>query len=503
MKIEELMDKERKAQYRLLQALYASKNSLLLKDLMRQSHLSKVTLLKYIDNLNHLCHEQGLACQVVLEKDIVFLEENGQLTWQELVAALLKESVAYQVLTYLCCHEQFNITALSAELMVSEATLNRQLAHLNQLLAEFDLALSQGRQVGSELQWRYFYFELWRHTLTKKGLNDLTSCIDAPHLANLFERLIGQTLSKDALEQLLIWLAISQRRMAFQKGEGSNLLKDSDFIVSNRFFKRLESVLLHYLRRYALEFDSFEAKSLFAFLHSYPLLPVASMEYILGFGGPIADRISEALWLLKKAQVIAEQTKEEIIYGLGLIFAKSYFFKGAIISQSKDKEQLYQLVDDEKRDILTVMMNHLMLQTGRLANQENDFSQCLSDGILELLIFSIERHQVPLAIGLSLGPNKVESAIVELAIRRQLGNNRDFQLEIYNPQKEYDGLITYQNAHLPRRDLPYYRLKQYNSPYELAALEDFLKSLFQQKNKQEEEPLVSLKAKSSFEHNFV
>lgn len=225
MKIEELMDKERKAQYRLLQALYASQNSLLLKDLMRQSHLSKVTLLKYIDNLNHLCQEQGLACQVVLEKDIVFLEENGQLTWQELVAALLKESVAYQVLTYLCCHEQFNITALSAELMVSEATLNRQLAHLNQLLAEFDLALSQGRQVGSELQWRYFYFELWRHTLTKKGLNDLTSCIDAPHLANLFERLIGQALSKDALEQLLIWLAISQRRMAFQKGEGSNLLK--------------------------------------------------------------------------------------------------------------------------------------------------------------------------------------------------------------------------------------------------------------------------------------
>lgn len=95
------------------------------------------------------------------------------------------------------------------------------------------------------------------------------------------------------------------------------------------------------------------------------------------------------------------------------------------------------------------------------------------------------------------------SAIVELAIRRQLGNNRDFQLEIYNPQKEYDGLITYQNAHLPRRDLPYYHLKQYNSPYELAALEDFLKSLFQQKNKQEEEPLVSPKAKSSFEHNSV
>lgn len=499
MKIEELMDKERKAQYRLLQALYASKNSLLLKDLMKQSHLSKVTLLKYIDNLNHLCQEQGLACQVVLEKDIVFLEENGQLTWQELVAALLKESVAYQVLTYLCCHEQFNITALSAELMVSEATLNRQLAHLNQLLAEFDLALSQGRQVGSELQWRYFYFELWRHTLTKKGLNDLTSCIDAPHLANLFERLIGQALSKDALEQLLIWLAISQARMSFQKGYNDHFLRDSDFMTSNIFFKRLESMLLHYLRRYALAFDAFEAKSLFVFLHAYPLLPIASMKYSLGFGGPIADHISEALWLLKKAHVIIHQTKEEIIYGLGIFFSKAYFFKGAILSQPTNSQYLYQLVGEDKRALLRVIINHLVLQMG----QETDFSQQLSDDILALLVFSIERHHEPLLVGLALGQNKVEAAIAELAIRRHLGHRRDFQLMPYDHQKVYDCLITYQTVYLPRQDLPYYRLKQYSSPYELTALEAFLKDLFQQKNTREEELSLSPAAKSSFAHKTV
>lgn len=499
MKIEELMDKERKAQYRLLQALYASKNSLLLKDLMKQSHLSKVTLLKYIDNLNHLCQEQGLACQVVLEKDIVFLEENGQLTWQELVAALLKESVTYQVLTYLCCHEQFNITALSAELMVSEATLNRQLAHLNQLLAEFDLALSQGRQVGSELQWRYFYFELWRHTLTKKGLNDLTSCIDAPHLANLFERLIGQALSKDALEQLLIWLAISQARMSFQKGYNDHFLRDSDFMTSNIFFKRLESMLLHYLRRYALEFDAFEAKSLFVFLHAYPLLPIASMKYSLGFGGPIADHISEALWLLKKAHVIIHQTKEEIIYGLGIFFSKAYFFKGAILSQPTNSQYLYQLVGEDKRALLRVIINHLVLQMG----QETDFSQQLSDDILALLVFSIERHHEPLLVGLALGQNKVEAAIAELAIRRHLGHRRDFQLMPYDHQKVYDCLITYQTVYLPRQDLPYYRLKQYSSPYELTALEAFLKDLFQQKNTREEELSLSPAAKSSFAHKTV
>ncbi|MEY1723428.1 helix-turn-helix domain-containing protein [Streptococcus pyogenes] len=499
MKIEDLMDKERRAQYRLLVTLYHAKETLRLKDLMRLSNLSKVTLLKYIDNLNHLCREQGLACQLLLEKDSLSLKENGQFHWEDLVALLLKESVAYQILTYMYCHEHFNITNLSVELMVSEATLNRQLAHLNQLLSEFDLALSQGRQLGSELQWRYFYLELFRHTLTRQGIDALVNQLDASHLATLIERLIGQSLSAEALEQLLIWLAISQARMSFQKGYNDHFLRDSDFMTSNIFFKRLESMLLHYLRRYALEFDVFEAKSLFVFLHAYPLLPIASMKYSLGFGGPIADHISEALWLLKKAHVIIHQTKEEIIYGLGIFFSKAYFFKGAILSQPTNSQYLYQLVGEDKRALLRVIINHLVLQMG----QETDFSQQLSDDILALLVFSIERHHEPLLVGLALGQNKVEAAIAELAIRRHLGHRRDFQLMPYDHQKVYDCLITYQTVYLPRQDLPYYRLKQYSSPYELTALEAFLKDLFQQKNTREEELSLSPAAKSSFAHKTV
>lgn len=503
MKIEDLMDKERRAQYGLLVTLYHAKETLRIKDLMRLSNLSKVTLLKYIDNLNDLCREQGLACQLLLDKDILSLKETGQFFWEDLVALLLKESVAYQILTYMYCHEHFNITSLSVEMMVSEATLNRQLAHLNQLLSEFDLALSQGRQLGSELQWRYFYFELFRHTLTRQGIDVLINQLDASHLATLIERLVGQSLSAEALEQLLIWLAISQARMSFQKDNKAIFLRDSDFMSSNIFFKRLESMLLHYLRRYALEIDAFEAKSLFVFLHAYPLLPIASMEYSLGFGGPIADHISEALWLLKKAHVIAHQTKEEIIYGLGIFFSKAYFFKGAILSQPTNSQYLYQLVGEDKRAVLKVIIRHLVLQTAVVTSQETDFSQQLSDEILALLIFSIERHHEPLLVGLALGQNKVEAAVAELAIRRQLGHHRDFQLMLYDNQKGYDCLITYQNACLPKQDLPYYRLKQYSSPYELTALEAFLKDLFQQKNAGEEELLLSPTAKSSFAHKTV
>ena len=102
-----------------------------------------------------------------------------------------------------------------------------------------------------------------------------------------------------------------------------------------------------------------------------------------------------------------------------------------------------------------------------------------------------------------MGQNKVEAAIAELAIRRHLGHRRDFQLMPYDHQKVYDCLITYQTVYLPRQDLPYYRLKQYSSPYELTALEAFLKDLFQQKNTREEELSLSPAAKSSFAHKTV
>ena len=46
--------------------------------------------------------------------------------------------------------------------MISEATLGRHLASLNQILSEFDLSIQNGRWRGPEHQIRYFYFCLFR-----------------------------------------------------------------------------------------------------------------------------------------------------------------------------------------------------------------------------------------------------------------------------------------------------------------------------------------------------
>ncbi len=59
---------------------------------------------------------------------------------------------------------EFSIPKLSQELLISEATLNRQLASLNKMLQSFEISIRSGRLKGSELQVRYFYYQLFWQT---------------------------------------------------------------------------------------------------------------------------------------------------------------------------------------------------------------------------------------------------------------------------------------------------------------------------------------------------
>lgn len=167
MKIDQLMDKESRAQYQLLVYLYERKDGASIKEVLQKMGLTKVTLIKYISNLNTLFQENNLSCIVCVDDINIKVLEKHHFTWQEVISLLLQNSISYQILKYLMWNEFFNVTFLAQELAVSEATFNRQLSFINSCLEEFDIAIYQGKQVGSELNWRYFYFELFQVTLTE------------------------------------------------------------------------------------------------------------------------------------------------------------------------------------------------------------------------------------------------------------------------------------------------------------------------------------------------
>ncbi|MBY4765446.1 helix-turn-helix domain-containing protein [Streptococcus uberis] len=478
MKIDQLMDKESRAQYQLLVYLYERKDGASIKEVLQKMGLTKVTLIKYISNLNTLFQENNLSCIVCVDDINIKVLEKHHFTWQEVISLLLQNSISYQILKYLMCNEFFNVTFLAQELAVSEATFNRQLSFINSCLEEFDIAIYQGKQVGSELNWRYFYFELFQVTLTEYEWKKMCSDLDFDHLSYLCEKIIGEKLPTKKVSDLALWLAISQKRLLFQKDKKLPLHIEVDYIEENVFYKRLERLKLRFLSRYAIEFDRFESKSLFIFLHSHHILPIRTMEYILGFGGPISDKISEALWLLKKAQIIADKTKEEIIYALGIFFSKSTFFNGTILASDSNDKTLYQLVSDEDIDKIELVLRHLFILCGDKV-ESSDLAIQLRSYLLELLVFSIERHHKPLKIALEIGAHSVKNAMIQLSIQSYLDNNRNYQF--VSLSEKADCLITFENR-IQELAIPHFHLKSYTSPFELSELQLFLEDRLKAKN---------------------
>lgn len=484
MKIEQLMNKERNAQYQLLKLLYDSEEAVQLKDSLVAMNLSRVTLLKYIEHINDLFENKAINCRLLLTDDCIKLKEDYHFTWSDLISILLEDSIPYQMLRYFCCHETFQVTKLSQELMISEATFNRQLALINTLLVEFDISITQGKQQGSELQWRYFFYKLLSISLSQSEKKSFMHVINHSHLKNLAEKLTGHPLDTTQVEDLTLWLAISRHRFFFEKEKRIAKTDLANYFQENVFYLRLERLMIRYLSRFAIEFDRFESQCLIIFLHTHTVLPIPSMEYILGFGGPISDKISEALWILRKAKIIGEKTKEEVIYGLSHFFSHLHFLKGTIVSNSKNSESLKQLLSQEDRMKIDLVMPHLFGLVDYNARLHTETLNELEFELVELLIFSIEKHQKPLKIGLDIGKNPVKIELIKLTLKKFLDNNLNYQFYSVDGQDTYDCIVSYGN-HKTSRLSSYFHLKSYTSRHELKEMEEFLASKLKEKNELE------------------
>lgn len=341
MRIEALMEKERRVQYRLLSFLRGSPQAIALKLALLETGLSRATLLKYINNLNSYFEQEKVNCRIVYYKDKLFLEEDYNLSNQEVLKALMKDSIKYTILISLFNQRQFTIVGLSQELMVSEATLNRHLAHLNELLAEFDIAISQGKQIGDELQWRYFYYELFKQLWSYDKCQNMIKKLDLDSLILLIERLAQHTLTREAQQNLGLWFSICHHRLLAMEKISDNLKPIVEHYQCNAFYKRLDAALVLYMSRFALEYREGEVLATFAFLHSQNILPINTMEYIMGFGGPIIDCVTETIIYFKKESILADETSDQVIYQLGQLYSHYYFFKGHILVEQPDLEQTY------------------------------------------------------------------------------------------------------------------------------------------------------------------
>ena len=69
----------------------------------------------------------------------------------------------------------------------------------------------------------------------------------------------------------------------------------------------------------------------FSFLLSHRILPLHTMEYILGFGGQLADLLTQLIQEMKKEELLGDYTEDHVTYELSQLCGQVYLYKGYIL----------------------------------------------------------------------------------------------------------------------------------------------------------------------------
>lgn len=437
MYIISLMEKIEAGLYRIISYLKATGQPVSLKHLSQEVSLSRSTIRKYISLFKDFKAKTNLSVDLLLEEDICYFYLSESLEWSELLDLLLQSSVKYHILNYLFKKTSFTIQELAQELRVSEATLHRHLSALNESLAEFNISIYNGHWQGPEHQIRYFYWSLYRETWRVK---DMIQELEHPAVMRelqLVERLCQAELTLMDRQSLGLWLHISHQRWLTDKMDGQLLSRLLTPYHDNIFFQRLERACLRYFSRYAVELDETESQVLFAFLVSMGILPHHSLNFLLGFGGPVAEQMTQAIHYLRQENICQSPLPQMVNDVLGQLLHHRYFFQGLLCSFPDE----YHL-ETAYFSPFTELIHHELAE--RLFPETGKNQLVLTYyrwSFLALLAYLTRPVQNKLRIGLAIEGGQMTLNLMRASLGEEWVTQSLIELLPYQANQTYDGII--------------------------------------------------------------
>ena len=402
MLIADLMEKAESGQFAILSFLL-QKNQVTIREVAQELDFSRATLLKYVDLLNEKADRAGLGLSVRVADDSLRLDLAVNLQAREIRQLFLDNSIKQQILCHLLYRQNFSIQRLAQDLLISEATLNRHLLMLNRLLAEFSISIQNGRLKGSEHQIRYFYFLLFRKLWSKERFMEEFSKPERLAEIREIEGLCQAELRQEQKMDLVLWCHISQQRLQAKGGQFQALSSSMKPYFTTIFYQRLLKCSSNFFKGQYLSVQAEDAEImiLFAFLLSQHILPVYTLEYNLGFGGPIADLTTQLIQELKREGLFLDSIDGQITYELSQLCAQAYIFRGYILQDNfKYESQLrlpYVSSDQHYLPLAQAICGRLSL-----FHQDTDLDRKILWELLKILDFILENESKKIRIGLDL-----------------------------------------------------------------------------------------------------
>ena len=458
MYLADLMEKSEAGQFIVLSYLQQHSTSSL-KDVMSETGFSKATLTKYISLINDKASDHHVALSIQLQDETLGLSVGPDTKGRDIRRLFLGNAVKYQILDYLLYHQQFLAHQLAQELMISEATLGRHISGLNQILSEFELSIQNGRLKGPEHQIRYLYFCLFRKVWSSQDWEKELQKPERRKEVVVLEELCGAQLSQGQRLDLALWTHITQQRLRVNACQFKDIEQKMQGYFENIFYQRLHRRTNDFFagQHITLSQEDGEMMIFFSFLLSHRILPLHTMEYILGFGGEIASLITQLIQEMKGQNLLGDYIEDQVTYELSQLCASVFLFKGYLL-QDKYKHNLelrhpYLWSEYDYRQVADTIFSKLpIFQQGTSLDKKVLWEW------LQLMEYIAENDGQVIKIGMDLIDSFIVVSSMTAILRRYLEYNRFITIESYDLTRNYDLIITNNPIHQAQQ-VPIYYLK--------------------------------------------
>lgn len=473
MYLGDLMEKAESGQFLVLSFLLQDSQATV-KEAMEETGFSKATLTKYISLINENALERGLELTIHLDDESLRLSVGTATKGREIRSLFLDNAIKYQILVYLLYHQQFLAHQLAQELMISEATLGRHLSSLNHILSEFDLSIQNGRWRGPEHQIRYFYFCLFRKVWPSQEWESHMQKAERKQDIATLEEICGASLSSGQKLDLVLWTHISQQRLRVNACQFQVIEEKMRGYFDNIFYLRLLGKASSFFggQHIPLGTEDGEMMIFFSFLLSNRILPLHTMEYILGFGGELAALLTQMIQEMKKEQLLGDYTEDHVTYELSQLCSQVYLYKGYILQDQyryqTENRHPYLLMEHDFRDLAQVIFTSLPA-----FQQGTDLDKKILWEWLQLIEYMAENGGQHLRIGLDLTAGFLVFSRMSALLKRYLEYNRFITIEAFDSSSHYDLLIT-NNPISKKEQTPVYYLKNDLDMEDLVAIRQML-----------------------------
>ena len=473
MYLADLMEKSEAGQFIVLSYLQQHSTSSL-KDVMSETGFSKATLTKYISLINDKASDHHVALSIQLQDETLGLSVGPDTKGRDIRRLFLGNAVKYQILDYLLYHQQFLAHQLAQELMISEATLGRHISGLNQILSEFELSIQNGRLKGPEHQIRYLYFCLFRKVWSSQDWEKELQKPERRKEVVVLEELCGAQLSQGQRLDLALWTHITQQRLRVNACQFKDIEQKMQGYFENIFYQRLHRRTNDFFagQHITLSQEDGEMMIFFSFLLSHRVLPLHTMEYILGFGGEIASLITQLIQEMKGQNLLGDYIEDQVTYELSQLCASVFLFKGYLL-QDKYKHNLelrhpYLWSEYDYRQVADTIFSKLPI-----FQQGTSLDKKLLWEWLQLMEYIAENDGQVIKIGMDLTDSFIVVSRMTAILRRYLEYNRFITIESYDLTKNYDLIITNNPIHQDQQ-IPVYYLKNDLDLEDLAKIRNMI-----------------------------